>query len=67
MGIMNNKEWVVKAFETASEALLDILKTPQLESVHFEFDCRMDELPKMTYEIERLSLKEDEEGVETEQ
>lgn len=59
---INNKKWIDGAFEIASETLLDILKTPQLTGVHFEFDCRVDDLPKITYEIERLSLKDPEEN-----
>lgn len=53
-----NKDWITGAFETASETLFDILKTPQLTGVHFEFDYRIDECPKIKYEIERLSISQ---------
>lgn len=49
--------WTEEAFETASKALLEILNTPLLTSAHFEFDFSLDEPPKITYKIERLSLK----------
>ena len=53
----DKKEWIVGAFETA-EALRELLNTPQLTGLHFEFDCEVDEIPKMTYRVNRLSLKE---------
>jgi len=56
---MNEKrDWIVGAFETASQALLELLNTPQITSLHFEFDCKVDEIPTMTYSVERLSLKD---------
>lgn len=52
------RDWLVGAFETASETLRELLNTPQITSLHFEFDCEAGEIPTMTYRIKRLSLKE---------
>lgn len=55
---MNKRDWVVASFETAAEVLTELVNTPQLTGLHFEFNCEADEVPTMRYEVRRLSLKE---------
>lgn len=62
--MMNKRDWVVAAFETAAEVLTELVNTPQLTGLHFEFDCNVDEVPTMAYEVRRLSLKEEQKEAE---
>ena len=56
--MMNKRDWIVAAFEVAAEVLTELVNTPQLTGLHFEFDCEVDEIPSMKYEVRRLSVKE---------
>lgn len=57
--MMNKRDWVVAAFATAAQVLTELVNTPQLTGLHFEFDCKLGEVPIMKYEVQRLSLKEE--------
>lgn len=54
-----SKELIEGAFETASKTLLELLNTPQIADLHFEFDYSHNEVPTMTYRINRYSIKEE--------
>jgi len=49
--IRNKRDWVVAAFETAAQVLTELANTPQLTGLHFEFDCELNEVPTMSYEV----------------
>ena len=61
---MNKRDWVVAAFETAAEVLTELVNTPQLTGLHFEFDCEVGEVPTMRYEVKRFSVKEEQKEAE---
>ena len=62
--MMNKRDWVVAAFETAAQVLTELVNTPQLTGLHFEFDCEVNEVPTMSYEVRRLSVKEEQKEAE---
>lgn len=50
----------IKNADEAVKILLDLMNTPQMVSIHFEFDCGADILPMVVYTIKRFAVGEDE-------
>lgn len=46
--------------DEAIKILLDLIKTPQLCDIHFEFDARVEKAPSVSYTIKRFAVKTNE-------
>lgn len=51
----------VQSGETAAQILLDLLQTPQLSRLNFEFEVGVDRLPFVKYTVERFAVDVDQE------
>lgn len=51
----------VQSGETAAQILLDLMQTPQLSRLKFEFECGDDQLPFVKYTVERFAVDGDQE------
>lgn len=49
---------IIKNEEEAIEILRELMKTPQLVDLHFEFEIGVDKLPMVQYEIKRFAYRE---------
>lgn len=52
-----------KSVESAEEAiglLRDLMNTPQMCELHFEFDCSIGYVPYVQYQVKRYVVKEEE-------
>lgn len=58
----DKRKWIEGAFETGAQTLLELINTPQLTKLHFEFDVEVGEIPTMQYVVTRLSIKEEQES-----
>lgn len=52
----------VQTGETAAEILLDLMKTPQLSHLKFEFETGVDCIPFVTYTVSRAAVEIEEEN-----
>lgn len=49
---------IIKNEEEAIKILRELMKTPQLVDLHFEFDIGTDKLPMVQYEVKRFAYGE---------
>ena len=57
---------IVRNADEACEILKYLMETPQLVSLHFEFDIGVDGVPMVDYRIKRLACRFTEEAEEGE-
>lgn len=57
---------IIKNADEACNILKSLMETPQLLSLHFEFDIGTDRLPVVDYRIKRLACRFTEEAEEGE-
>lgn len=55
----------VQSGETAAQILLDLMQTPQLSRLNFEFEVGVERLPFVKYTVERFAVDEDQEERDT--
>ena len=51
--------------ETAAQILLDLMQTPQLSRLKFEFEVGIEGLPFVKYTVERFAVDGDQEECDT--
>ena len=44
----------VESAESAAALLTELIKTPKLKAIHFEYDSSVEEVPIVKYSIERF-------------
>jgi hypothetical protein len=52
---------IIKSADEACEILKSLMQTPQLRSLHFEFDISYDCVPMVDYRIKRFAYREEKE------
>lgn len=57
---------IIKNADEACDILKSLTETPQLVSLHFEFDIGVDKIPMIDYRIKRFAYRVTEEAEEGE-